>query len=55
MMRGVRAMLLDRQPGTLREAEVPDPRPGAGQALLRVHACGVCRTDLHLLDGEVTA
>ena len=33
--------------------ELPDPRPGAGEVLLRVRACGVCRTDLHLLDGEV--
>ena len=33
--------------------ELPIPRPGPGQLLLRVHACGVCRTDLHLLDGEV--
>jgi propanol-preferring alcohol dehydrogenase len=32
---------------------LPDPRPGPGEVLLRVRACGVCRTDLHLLDGEV--
>jgi alcohol dehydrogenase, propanol-preferring len=37
----------------LRAIELPIPRPGPGQLLLRVHACGVCRTDLHLLDGEV--
>lgn len=37
----------------LREAEVPDPAPGPGQALLRVLACGVCRTDLHVVDGEL--
>ena len=37
----------------LRAAEREVPRPGAGQLLLRVRACGVCRTDLHLLDGEV--
>jgi propanol-preferring alcohol dehydrogenase len=35
--------------------ELPVPEPGPGEALLRVQACGVCRTDLHLLDGEVTA
>ena len=40
-------------PGVLRAAEIPDPEPGPGQVLVRVHACGVCRTDLHLLDGEV--
>jgi alcohol dehydrogenase, propanol-preferring len=37
----------------LRAARVPRPEPGPGQLLLRVEACGVCRTDLHLLDGEV--
>jgi alcohol dehydrogenase, propanol-preferring len=49
----VRAMLLDA-PGTpLRAAEVDAPEPGPEQLLLRVHACGVCRTDLHLRDGEL--
>jgi propanol-preferring alcohol dehydrogenase len=38
----------------LREVERPIPQPGPGQLLLRVQACGLCRTDLHLLDGEVT-
>ena len=42
------------EPGRPLEArELPDPRPGPGDVLLRVRACGVCRTDLHLLDGEV--
>ncbi len=46
-------MVLDR-PGTpLRLAELPDPTPAKGQVLLRVHACGVCRTDLHIVDGEL--
>ena len=40
-------------PGVLALADVPDPVPGPGQALVRVRACGVCRTDLHELDGEV--
>ena len=41
-------------PGRPLEArELPDPRPGEGDVLLRVRACGVCRTDLHLIDGEV--
>ena len=31
------------------------PEPGAGELLIRVHACGVCRTDLHVMDGEVRA
>jgi propanol-preferring alcohol dehydrogenase len=46
-------MILDA-PGTpLRATEVAVPRPGRGQVLLRVHACGVCRTDLHVVDGEL--
>ena len=41
-------------PGTrLREAEVTDPEPGEGEVLVAVHACGVCRTDLHVVDGEL--
>jgi propanol-preferring alcohol dehydrogenase len=46
-------MLLDSAPGTLRLATLPDPKPGSGQLLVRVHACGVCRTDLHVVDGEL--
>ncbi len=38
----------------LREALRPIPQPGAGELLIEVKACGVCRTDLHLLDGEVS-
>jgi propanol-preferring alcohol dehydrogenase len=41
------------RPGVLRAVEREDPRPGPDQVLVRVSACGVCRTDLHLLDGEV--
>ena len=41
-------------PGDLRVGELPEPQAGPGQLKLRVRACGVCRTDLHLLDGEVT-
>jgi len=49
----MRAMLLDR-PGTpLRLAELPVPQPGSGEILIEVEACGVCRTDLHLIDGEL--
>ena len=40
-------------PGSLAYGEVADPTPGPGQVLVRVRACGVCRTDLHELDGEV--
>jgi propanol-preferring alcohol dehydrogenase len=49
----MRAMVLDRAGTPLRLAELPDPEPGAGQILLRVRACGVCRTDLHVVDGEL--
>src|ERR1700693_4937258 len=49
----MRAMVFDEVGRPLRAEERPIPRPGPGQLLLRVHACGVCRTDLHLLDGEV--
>jgi propanol-preferring alcohol dehydrogenase len=35
--------------------EVPAPKPGPGQVLLRVRACGVCRTDLHIVEGELPA
>jgi alcohol dehydrogenase, propanol-preferring len=49
----MRAMVLDR-PGTLlREAELPAPEPGPGQVAVAVDACGVCRTDLHVVDGEL--
>jgi propanol-preferring alcohol dehydrogenase len=51
----MRAMLLDRPGAPLRAAEVDMPEPGPGQVRLRVHACGVCRTDLHIRDGEVEA
>lgn len=46
-------MLLERSPGTLTPAELPVPEPGPGQILIRVGACGVCRTDLHILDGDL--
>jgi propanol-preferring alcohol dehydrogenase len=50
----MRAMLFDGPGRPLREAEVPRPEPAAHQVLLRVHACGVCRTDLHVVDGDLT-
>jgi propanol-preferring alcohol dehydrogenase len=49
----MRAMVLDAPGSRLRSAEVPEPEAGDGQRLIRVHACGVCRTDLHVQDGEV--
>ncbi len=47
-------MILDRAGEPLRAAEIPRPEPKPGQILLRVRACGVCRTDLHIVDGELT-
>jgi alcohol dehydrogenase, propanol-preferring len=50
----MRAMVLERQGEPLRPVELPDPEPGPGQVLLSVAACGVCRTDLHIADGELS-
>jgi len=50
----MRAMILDSLGQLLRQAEVPIPKRGPGQLLLRVRACAVCRTDLHVVDGELT-
>ena len=47
------AMVLRSPRGALDCERVADPVPGAGQVLVRVHACGVCRTDLHVVDGEL--
>lgn len=47
-------MVLKRVGEPLCETELPDPTPGEGQLLLRVGACAVCRTDLHVVDGELT-
>src|SRR6185503_4917582 len=49
----MRAKLLDAPRSPLRLAELDRPVAGAGQVLLRVRACGVCRTDLHVVDGEL--
>jgi alcohol dehydrogenase, propanol-preferring len=47
-------MLLEAQRRPLRLADIPLPAPGPEQVLVRVRACGVCRTDLHILDGDLT-
>src|SRR4051812_2083927 len=52
-LHGMRAMVLDAPKTPPRVAELPDPQPGPGQVLLEVHACGVCRTALHIVDGEL--
>jgi propanol-preferring alcohol dehydrogenase len=46
-------MVLDSPGQPLREAELPEPEPGPGEVRVRVEACGVCRTDLHIVDGEL--
>ncbi len=50
----MKAMLFDKVGQPLRLADIPVPQPGPGQVLLRVHACAVCRTDLHIIDGELS-
>jgi len=50
----MRAMVLDRAGEPLRAGQLPDPEPAKGQLLLRALACGVCRTDLHIVDGDLT-
>jgi len=50
----MRAMLLEKAGEPLRLAQLAVPTPGPGQVLLRVRACAVCRTDLHVVDGELT-
>lgn len=49
----MQAMLLDAPRRALRLADVATPRAGPGQLVVRVRACGVCRTDLHVVDGEL--
>jgi propanol-preferring alcohol dehydrogenase len=47
------AMVLRASHGSLISEELPLPEPGPGQLRVRVHACGICRTDLHIVDGEL--
>ncbi len=54
MANRMRAMVLERQGRPLRATELDVPRAGAGQVLLKVSACAVCRTDLHIMDGDLT-
>ncbi|MFN6469579.1 MAG: zinc-dependent alcohol dehydrogenase family protein [Nostoc sp. SerVER01] len=50
----MRGMILEAPRQPLRLTELPIPKPSSQQVLLRVHACGICRTDLHIVDGELT-
>jgi propanol-preferring alcohol dehydrogenase len=49
----MRAMVLSAPRQPLQPVNLPDPEPGPGQVLVRVHACAVCRTDLHVIDDEL--
>src|SRR2546428_13917838 len=49
----MRAMILRAPQQALDPADLPSPQPGPGQVLLQVRACAVCRTDLHVIDGEL--
>jgi propanol-preferring alcohol dehydrogenase len=49
----MRAMVLHRPGEALVPATLPDPSPGPHQVLLQIHACAVCRTDLHVVDGDL--
>jgi propanol-preferring alcohol dehydrogenase len=49
----MRAMVLFEPRTALRQTDLPDPEPAPGEVLIRVEACGVCRTDLHVVDGEL--
>jgi propanol-preferring alcohol dehydrogenase len=50
----MKAMILDALGQPLQHRDIADPAPGAGQVLVKVAACGVCRTDLHVADGDLT-
>ena len=51
----MRAMILDAAHMPLRlDEHMAAPQPGAHEVLIRIHACGVCRTDPHVVDGELT-
>jgi propanol-preferring alcohol dehydrogenase len=52
--RVMKAMVLERAGSTLHLVDRPAPLPGPGQVLINIAACGVCRTDLHIVDGELT-
>jgi len=53
----MKAMLIKNtgpvSPTSLKEADIPDPEPGVGEIRIRIEACGVCRTDLHIVEGDL--
>lgn len=50
----MKAMILEQPGSPLKAVELPDPEPGPGQIQVAISACGVCRTDLHVVDGDLT-
>jgi propanol-preferring alcohol dehydrogenase len=50
----MKAMVLEKQRHPLQLKDTPVPEPGERQLLIRVHVCGLCRTDLHIVDGDLT-
>ncbi len=50
----MQAMVLEGPKEALKLKKQPIPHPGKGQVLVRVHACGICRTDLHIIDGDLS-
>jgi len=50
----MRAMVLEKQGEKLKLQDVSKPKPEKGQILIKIHSCGICRTDLHVLDGDLT-
>ena len=50
----MKAMILEKPGQRLKLVDLPEPTPDANQVLIKVHACGVCRTDLHVVDGDLT-
>ena len=52
-MQTMRAAILESAPGGVHIEEIPMPEPGAGEILVKVSACGVCHTDLHVMKAEV--
>jgi propanol-preferring alcohol dehydrogenase len=49
----MRAWVLDRPKEPLRQRDLPDPAPGPGEIVVEVSACGLCRTDIHICEGEI--
>ena len=49
----MKTMVFESAGSPLQPRDLPVPKPGPGQVLIKVHACGVCRTDLHILDGDL--